>query len=122
MSLDADLLNEAAIQDATEVVGCELEQLTPPQRAEVLRRIASTGVLPEEEWMVKNARGEYWDLDERSDTPTSMRTGPDRWVKRQGHGCRFIERSNAVAVAARVKGRVIHMVPKRATPNGGTEP
>ncbi len=101
-------ISEAAIQDVYEIAEDELMPLTGAERAEVLRRLQQNGILAQEEWLVKNGEGWYWDLDDFSDEP--------QWVELRRDACRFIERANAVHVAKRHGGRVVHLV---STPNGG---
>lgn len=56
-------------------------------------------------WVVKSSDGLYWDLG---------LFRQDLWVEGQTNACKFSRRGRAVMIAARTKGRVVRLVPKRS--------
>jgi hypothetical protein len=100
-----EAIAECAVMDACDIIEAELDKLSQEERDEVFRRLATAGYAPTSEWVIKNERGEYYDIDEREDVG-------EFWVERQRDACRFIERPFAVATAERTGGRVVHLVPR----------
>jgi hypothetical protein len=94
--------------DACDVIEAAFDPLSQEKRDEVFRRLAVAGYAPTQEWVVKNGLGEYYDIDERVEVG-------ELWVAGQRNACRFIERPHAIAVAKRLDGSVVRLVPKEAS-------